>query len=89
MIATITEVSESFPFHWPFFIAQLVNFLLIAGLFVLAARAILKRGKGWEVPVWLVLSFFMPVVFPIIALIHFRKPKKSSYPESSASTTKV
>ncbi|MBX3740049.1 MAG: hypothetical protein KF712_03585 [Akkermansiaceae bacterium] len=56
-------------------VAQPVNFLIMLVLFALAAHAILKRGKGWEVPVWLLLSFFIPFVFPVIALIHFRKSK--------------
>ncbi len=56
-------------------VAQAVNFLIVFLLFALAANAILKRGKGWEIPVWLVLSLLMPVIFPVIALIHFRKSK--------------
>ena len=76
MIAsTVTSIHESFQASWPFFVAQLVNFLIIAGLFVLAARSILMRGRGWEVPVWLILAFIIPVIFPIIALIHFRQSK--------------
>jgi 4-amino-4-deoxy-L-arabinose transferase-like glycosyltransferase len=75
-IATIiTEIKDSFGMNWTFFIAQLLNFLIVVGLFALAARSILSRARGWEVPVWLLLAFVIPVVFPIIALIHFRKSK--------------
>jgi len=70
-----TEITKQFGINWPFFIAQLLNFLIVVGLFALAARSILSRGRGWEVPVWLLLAFCIPVVFPIIALIHFRKSK--------------
>ncbi len=71
----IAAVTEEFSANWPFFVAQVLNFLVVVGLFALAARVILKRGRGWEVPVWLVLSFVIPVIVPIIALIHFRRPK--------------
>lgn len=85
MIASvIAEVQESFQIYWPFFVAQIVNFLIVAGLFALAARSILIRGKGWEVPVWLILAFIIPVIFPIIALIHFRHSKFQSGTAASA-----
>ncbi len=70
-----TEITSTFKVNWALFAAQLAPVLLAFGLFVLAARSILMRGKGWEVPVWLLLAFFIPVVFPILALIHFRKSK--------------
>ena len=70
-----SEITEQFGINWPHFFAQLLPFLLVAGLFSLAARSILIRGRGWEVPVWLLLAFFIPVVFPIIAMIHFRKSR--------------
>lgn len=76
MIAyALAEIQDSFQISWPFFAAQLVNVVVVLGLFALAARSILIRGKGWEVPVWLILAFFIPVIFPIIALIHFRQSK--------------
>ena len=73
--SALTEIQDSFQISWPFFVAQLVNVVVVLGLFALAARSILIRGKGWEVPVWLILAFFIPVIFPIIALIHFRQSK--------------
>ena len=76
MIASVaTEIQESFQIRWSTFLAQLAPVLVVLGLFALAARSILIRGKGWEVPVWLILAFFIPVIFPIIALIHFRQSK--------------
>lgn len=81
---TLTEITQQFGISWPLLVAQVVNFLILAGLFALAARAILTRGRGWEVPVWLVLSFFIPIVFPIIALIHFRHSKVAA-PETHRS----
>ena len=86
MIAAVSEINETFHLNWTFFIAQLVNALIVVGLFALAARAILIRGKGWEVPVWIVLSLFIPVIMPIIALIHFRKSKETPKLSSTAST---
>ena len=80
--STIEEIQGTFQLNWPYLIAQLVPLVMVAGLFILAARSILARGRGWEVPVWLLLAFFIPVVFPILALIHFRKSKFSS--EASA-----
>ena len=77
MLSTIAKITEEFGLNWHMFIAQLINVAILLGLFILAARVILKRGSGWEVPVWLVLSFFIPLVFPILALIHFRKPRES------------
>lgn len=73
----IAQITEEFGINWQFFVAQLVNLAIFLGLFMLAARVILKRGEGWEVPVWLVLAFFIPIIFPILALIHFRKPRAS------------
>ena len=70
------EIISTFNVDWTVFAVQLVPMLLAFGLFVLAARSILIRGKGWEVPVWLLLAFILPVVFPILALIHFRKSKQ-------------
>jgi hypothetical protein len=64
--------------NWAFFVAQLLNFAIIVAalvLFVRAAQAILSRGQGLEVPVWLFLSFLIPVVFPILALKYFRAAK--------------
>ena len=69
------SIVTDFQVNGPLFAASLINLALILGLFVLAARSILLRGKGWEVPVWLLLSFFIPIIFPILALIHFRKSK--------------
>ena len=77
MLSTIAQLTEEFGLNWQIFVAQLVNITILLGLFILAARVILKRGSGWEIPVWLVLSFFIPLVFPILALIHFRKPRAS------------
>lgn len=71
----MNEITSEFGINASFFVAQVVNALIIIGSFALAAKAILTRGKGWEVPVWLILSFLIPVIFPIIALIHFRKSK--------------
>ena len=73
---------QSFP-NGPLFIAQAVNVLIVLGLFTFAARAILKRGRGWEVPLWLLLAFFIPVIFPVLALIHFRKSRFDSAPSPS------
>lgn len=70
------EIISTFKVDWAFFAMQLAPVLMVFGLFVLAGRSILIRGKGWEVPVWLLLAFFLPVVFPILALIHFRKSKQ-------------
>ncbi len=75
MTITTAEITQHLGVHWPFFLAQAVNSLIIIGPFVLAARAILSKGRGWEVPVWLILSFCIPIVFPVLALIHFRKSK--------------
>ncbi|NWK57657.1 hypothetical protein HW115_18715 [Verrucomicrobiaceae bacterium N1E253] len=75
MISTITQ---EFGIQWPLLVAQIINALIVFGLFALAARVILLRGRGWEVPVWLVLSFIIPVIFPVLALIHFRKSKFAS-----------
>ena len=73
----LSEITESFGINWPFFLAQLLPIAVVFGLFVLAARAILMRGRGWEVPVWLLLSLFIPVIFPICALVYFRKSKEN------------
>ena len=70
-----SEITQQFGINWTFFVAQVVSVMIVVGLFVLAARAILSRARGWEVPVWLLLSFFIPIVLPIIALIHFRESK--------------
>ena len=80
----VNELTTQFGITWPLFLAQVLNAVLVFGLFVLAARVILTRGRGWDVPIWLVLAFFIPVVFPIIAMIHFRKSKAaiSASPES-------
>ena len=67
------EIATDFQVNWLSFAAQLVPFLLMIALFAVAARSILMRGKGWEVPVWLLLAFFIPIVFPVLAIIHFRK----------------
>jgi hypothetical protein len=75
MADVTTEITKQFGINWPHFIAQLLPVLFVAGLFCLAARSILIRGRGWEVPVWLLLAFFIPVVFPIIAMIHFRRSR--------------
>jgi hypothetical protein len=75
-------IQSTFHVHWPVFFAQLAPWVIMAGLFALAARSILLRGRGWEVPVWLLLTFFIPVIFPILAMIHFRNSKFSQ----SAST---
>ena len=72
--------------NWPFFLAQLANVLIVLGLSVFAARSILLRGRGREVPLWLLLAFFIPVVFPILAMIHFRKSRFS--PPVPASTAR-
>ena len=77
MLSTIAQITEEFGLNWPMFVAQLVNITILLGLFILAARVILKQGSGWEVPVWLVLSFLIPLAFPVLALIHFRKPRAS------------
>ena len=71
----ISNITQNFGIDWHMLVAQSINALIVIGLFALAARVILIRGKGWEVPVWLVLSFIIPVIFPIIALIHFRQSK--------------
>jgi hypothetical protein len=68
---TTSEIARTFDLSWPLIIAQLIPIIL----FVLAARSILSRGRGWEVPVWLLLAFFIPVIFPIIALVQFRRSK--------------
>jgi hypothetical protein len=68
---TTSEIARTFDLSWPLLIAQLIPVIL----FILAARSILSRGRGWEVPVWLLLAFFIPVIFPIIALVHFRRSK--------------
>ena len=54
---------------------QIINLLILLLPFILAVRAILVRGKGLEIPVWIFFCFIIPVIFPIIALIHFRKSK--------------
>lgn len=85
MITSVTnEIQESSRIGWPFLVAQIGNFLIVVGLFALAARSILIRGKGWEVPVWLILALTIPVIFPIIALIHFRRSKFQSASAASA-----
>lgn len=65
-------LTQEFGISWPLFIAQLVNIVVFLWLFIWAARWILKEGRGWEVPVWLLLAFFIPVILPILAIIHFR-----------------
>ena len=75
MADVTTEITKQFGINWPHFFAQLLPVLLVAVLFCLAARSILLRGRGWEVPVWLLLAFFIPVVFPIIAMTHFRRSR--------------
>ena len=71
-MTTAESLTKTFSIQWPFFAAQLVNLLVVLGLFFLAARIILKRGSGLEVPIWLFISFVIPVVMPIIALFYFR-----------------
>lgn len=71
----LLEMKENFGPNWTYLLAQLAPFLIAGLLFVLASNAILRRGRGWEVPVWLLLSLFVPVIFPILAMIHFRKRK--------------
>lgn len=75
MNALLASTTQEFGISWPLLVFQLLNISALVALFVMAARAILKRGQGWEVPVWLLLSFCIPIVFPILALIHFRKSK--------------
>lgn len=75
MIASITQESS---IHWPILIVQIVNLLVVIGLYLLSAKSILAKGKGWEVPAWLVLCFCVPVVLPVIALIHFRTTRFNS-----------
>ena len=81
MTATITQEIN---IDWSFFVVQALNIVVVFGLFALAARAILLRGKGWEVPLWLILSFFIPVVFPILAMITFRKSKHEATGEQAS-----
>ena len=71
----IENTVQEFSANWYLLLAQVINFIIILGLFILAARLILIRGKGWEVPIWLILAFFIPVICPIIAIINFRKSK--------------
>ena len=71
----LNEITKTFGINWPYFLVQLFPFVIAFSLFVLAARAILLRGRGWEVPVWLLLSLFIPVIFPICAMVYFRKSK--------------
>lgn len=70
------DLVEIFSLKSSIFAAQLVNLLVLILLFFLAARAIVRYGKGKEVPIWLVLSFFVPVVVPIIALLCFRSSRR-------------
>ena len=73
----INDLNTYFDISWSLLLAQ----AFVLGLFILAARAIVTRGRGLEVPVWLVLAFFIPVIFPSLALIHFRSsrsPKSAS-----------
>lgn len=51
MIASIAEIQDPFEISWPLFVAQIVNLLVVVGLFALAAISIMNRGKGWEVSV--------------------------------------
>ncbi len=69
---------------WPLFVSQLINIGIVVALFVWAARWILRKGRGWEVPVWLLLALVIPVVFPIAAIIFFRRRDIGS-PESMQS----
>ena len=75
LILSSTQIIEEFGISWPLFLAQIINFLIVILLFILATRSILARGKGTEVPIWIFLSLIIPIVLPIIALIHFRKNK--------------
>ena len=74
-LSTVTTLTEEFGYSWYMIAAQLVNLLVIIVPFILATIAILKKGSGLEKPTWIFLCFVVPIIFPIIALIHFRKSK--------------
>lgn len=83
----LTEIQGTFRPNWAIVIVQLLSFLCVAGLFSWAASLILSRESGLRMLMWLLLAFCIPVVFPIVTIIHFRR---SGYqPELSGTGPKL
>ena len=83
----LTEIQSTFRPNWAMVISQLLGFLFVAGLFSWAASLILSRESGLKMLVWLLLAVCIPVVFPIIAIIHFRR--SANQPELSGTGPKL
>lgn len=62
--------------------AQIASFTA-AVLFLWAAFWILRRGRGWQVFLWLLLALLIPIVVPIIAILYFRRREGLHCPSES------
>jgi len=70
------EITRNIPLNWPFFVAQLLNWMIVVGLYLFSARLIFRRGKGLEVPIWLLVTLVVPIIMPLMELFYFWKRKQ-------------
>ncbi len=73
------NIEETFQFSWPLFAAQMVNILALVALLVLfihTVRVILRHGRGWEIPLGILLALFFPLLGPLLILHHFKDVRR-------------
>ena len=71
-----TTITEEFGIQWWFLLAQVINLIVVVLYVSLLIRAVLRvarYGKGNEVPIWVFVIVFVPIVGIIGALTHYRK----------------
>jgi uncharacterized membrane protein YhaH (DUF805 family) len=57
---------------------QVLVFCAVVFTLIRAVRVTLSRGHGAEVPLWLLVEFFIPVLGPILALVYFSRQRAAS-----------
>ncbi|MBK1833186.1 hypothetical protein [Roseibacillus ishigakijimensis] len=74
-------------FRWPFFLAQVLNVLIIVFWVwstIAAVRRVLCEGEGSEVPLWMLVIFLCPILGAVAALLYFRRRNTASKPNAQS-----
>lgn len=76
MPQSITTLTNEYSISWLPLIAQVMNFSLIIIyilILVLAVLRVARKGKGIEVPIWIIVIAVIPVLGVIGAFTHYKR----------------